>query len=210
MIIKKLFKKISNSIFPTKPIGRITVILLTLTILCCVFILWNATRTGEQSGFLSNTITENIKDNIENNNSIPPSFQGTDAINSTSASDDNEENKVKVNTYYLEIFIRKSAHLIEYTALVFLLALTLFSAGVSAEKSFIKSIYFGFIIAFSDEIIQSFTEGRTGKFSDVLIDTCGCVMGAFFAIVIFVFFFKYFKSYKTIESQKEEEKIFKQ
>ncbi len=193
MALKKLIDKFISAFFPSRPISRITIILLFLTILCASFILWNASRTGEQSGLLSDSITESIKDNIESHNSVPPSLEGTDAINSSSPPDNDEKDKVTVNVYYLDIFIRKSAHLIEYTAFVFLVALTFFSAGFSAETSFIKSIYSGFAVALTDEIIQSFTEGRTGKFSDVLIDTCGCAMGAFLAISVFAFFFLYFK-----------------
>ena len=64
MILKKHINKFLYSIFPSRPVGRTTVFFSFLTILCVVFILWNATRTGEQSGNLSSSITENIKDNV--------------------------------------------------------------------------------------------------------------------------------------------------
>ncbi len=197
MILKKHINKFLYSIFPSRPVSRMTVFFSFLTILCVIFILWNATRTGEQSGNLSSSITESIKDNIESHNSVPPSFEGTDAINSKSPTISEDSDKVSVNVYYLEIFIRKSAHLIEYTSLAFIAAITLFFAGVSIEDSFIKSVLFGIIIASTDEFLQSITEGRTGKLTDVLIDVCGCLMGAFIAISVFIFLYLLIKSKKT-------------
>ena len=197
MNFKKNINKFIHSVFPSRPVSRMTVFFSFLTILCVIFILWNATRTGEQSGNLSGSITESIKDNIENHNSVPPSFAGTDAINSKAPTNSVNSDKVSVNVYYLEIFIRKSAHLIEYTGLAFIAALTLFSAGVSIENSFIKSVFFGVILASTDEILQSITEGRTGRLTDVFIDVCGCLMGAFIAISVFILLYLLIKSKKT-------------
>jgi len=164
------------------------------------FIIWNASRTGEESRVLSDSITNSIKDNIESNNKVPPALSGTDAIRNPSANNGNE-NKVSVNSYRLKIFIRKSGHLLEYTALSFFVALTLVSWGMKKDSAFLTTIWVSGLIAFSDELIQSFTKGRNGSFSDVLVDLCGCIMGCFLAISVFLLL------YYIIQRQKNNKKI---
>ena len=50
-------------------------------------------------------------------------------------------------------------------------------------NKFIISIGIGFLYACSDEFHQLFVPGRTAKFTDVLIDTSGVIVGS---ILIFI------------------------
>ncbi len=173
-------------------------ILLFISLSIVVFILWHASRPGEESRVISDTITNAIKDTIESNNKVPPVLSGTDAINKPSS---DTENKVSVNTYIMKIFIRKSGHLLAYTGLSFFVALTAVSFGMKKDSAFFATLFFSGIVALSDELIQSFTEERSGKFRDVLIDLCGCIMGCFLAIFVFLLL------YYIIQRQKNNKKI---
>lgn len=69
--------------------------------------------------------------------------------------------------YWLDFFIKKSAHVIEYFILTILFAL-----GLGLRKS-PQSVMYSLIYSFTDEIHQLFVPGRTGVLKDVLIDSIG-------------------------------------
>lgn len=73
--------------------------------------------------------------------------------------------------------IRKSAHFIIYAALGFFSMLYLRCYKLSYKMSIIISAVFCFLYAASDEIHQLFVSGRSGQFSDVLLDTIGSLTG---------------------------------
>lgn len=78
----------------------------------------------------------------------------------------------------LEFFIRKSAHLLEYMVLGFLVFRLL--AVLSRTKSSIViflSLVFCALYAALDEIHQHYTGGRTAMLADVLLDTSGAALG---------------------------------
>lgn len=72
--------------------------------------------------------------------------------------------------------LRKVAHFTEYFILTLLLIIVLHGYGVKGKKVFIISLLICFIYAFTDEYHQVFVSGRTGQFSDVLVDTFGGVI----------------------------------
>ena len=72
--------------------------------------------------------------------------------------------------------LRKVAHFTEYFILTLLLIIVLSGYGVKGKKVFIISLLICFIYAFTDEYHQVFVSGRTGQFSDVLVDTFGGVI----------------------------------
>lgn len=81
--------------------------------------------------------------------------------------------------YVLE---RKGAHLFEYAVLAILLSLFLstLSRFQASKKNFCIIVFlFGIAYAFSDEIHQLFVFGRSGRFSDVLVDMVGLLIGMF-------------------------------
>lgn len=71
--------------------------------------------------------------------------------------------------------IRKAAHVTEYMALGFSLSLVQVSR---CGRCFAKDVVaLGFLIACIDETLQLFSPGRSSQVSDVVIDTCGVILG---------------------------------
>jgi len=84
-----------------------------------------------------------------------------------------------------EIFLRKSAHMIEYLVLSFLVGrLSFYCWGLSLKKSVFLSFVFCFLYAISDEFHQFFVENRAGKALDVFIDSMGILIGIILFIVV--------------------------
>lgn len=74
--------------------------------------------------------------------------------------------------------IRKFAHFILYFCLSIFVSLAL--CDYEQKYIYIKSILICFLYACSDEIHQLFITGRSGMFSDVLIDTMGAIISMIF------------------------------
>lgn len=190
-----------------------TTVLFVLSIFALVFVIWNASRTAEESRNLSNIVLDGIKNSIEENGSVPPILADTDIINSNSPTNDGNETtegevpKIEVNTYYLNIFVRKTGHILEYTLLAFFVSLTLISHGLKKDVSFLSTLLFGLTVACCDELIQSQTSGRCGRLNDVLIDSCGCIMGAFFAICVILVIYRKVFSGKRQKNKENPKKI---
>lgn len=83
--------------------------------------------------------------------------------------------------------VRKSAHILEFAGLSFLLNFALlYTRG---KKSVLISLAVSSLYALSDEIHQIFVEGRSCEFRDWAIDTFGAVLGALgFLLLISVIF----------------------
>ena len=72
--------------------------------------------------------------------------------------------------------VRKCAHFSIYAVLGF------FASFTAGKRRFFSNgslgvVIFGFLYAFSDEIHQKFSEGRSCEFRDMMIDTCGVITG---------------------------------
>lgn len=86
--------------------------------------------------------------------------------------------------YFVEFLIRKAFHFIGYGVIAVLLYFMFrklqwpFKATLSCTAAF--------FIAFLDEYHQTFVEGRTGVFADVLIDTAGAITFLFLLKVFFI------------------------
>lgn len=85
----------------------------------------------------------------------------------------------------LQYIVRKGAHALCYSTMGAL------SMGLMSTFDFKKRVLpavFAFLISFlysvSDEVHQLFIEGRSGQFSDVILDGCGAILG----IVVVGFF----------------------
>ncbi len=83
---------------------------------------------------------------------------------------------------------RKFAHFSEYAALGFCSFATLFFYFNKTKK--LISFIFCFLYAVSDEIHQFFVPERAGRFSDVLIDCSGSVLGILIFTLILILFNK--------------------
>lgn len=83
-----------------------------------------------------------------------------------------------------EHILRKMAHFGEYLVLGMLLAQTVRVYGFFQFRQFGMVLLSGFLMAAADEGIQLFVEGRSGQFSDVMLDLCGVAAGCFVWFVI--------------------------
>ena len=111
-------------------------------------------------------------------------------ISNSSISDNKKEDIINV----LNLPIRKLAHF----SLYFILSILVMSFLVSSNKFNLRniiliSIIFCFIYACSDEYHQTFINGRTGQFSDVIIDTIGASVGS---IIYSIGYNKLIKKYR--------------
>ena len=84
---------------------------------------------------------------------------------------------------FAEFVLRKLAHLAEYAVLGTLLLLLLYAVFRRGRWLTPTAIAIVFLFAVTDEIHQSFVEGRTPLPEDVLIDTLGACFGALFALL---------------------------
>lgn len=95
--------------------------------------------------------------------------------------------------YFVEFLIRKALHFIGYGIVAVLLYLLFrrlkwtFAAIISCVATF--------FIAMLDEYHQTFVDGRTGVFDDVLIDTAGAI--TFIFCLKIYFFIKYLLNRKS-------------
>lgn len=78
-----------------------------------------------------------------------------------------------------EHILRKMAHFGEYLVLGLLLAQTVKVYGFFQIRQFWIVLSAGFLMAAADEGIQLFMEGRSGQFSDVMLDLSGVITGLF-------------------------------
>lgn len=77
--------------------------------------------------------------------------------------------------------IRKTAHFSIYAALGFCVFHFVSLRSPSWKQACWITIFFCFCYACSDEFHQLLSDGRSGQFSDVLLDTCGSMAGSLFA-----------------------------
>lgn len=89
------------------------------------------------------------------------------------------------DSYWYRFIILKTFHLIEYAILFILINFAL--------KTNLASILISYSYAISDEIHQSFTPGRSPKFTDTLIDLLGIIIGFVFVKFILKPVFKKLK-----------------
>ena len=77
-----------------------------------------------------------------------------------------------------EYFIRKAAHFLEYFALGLLLMGALRAYTPKLKRYCAIPLCLGFMVACCGEALQRFVPGRSGQFSDVLLDFSGVAAGA--------------------------------
>lgn len=80
--------------------------------------------------------------------------------------------------------VRKTAHATEYAVLGFLILGTVYGKS-GRKKDVAVSIITGILYASSDEIHQLFVPGRSGKITDVCIDSIGVIAGVLFMLLMF-------------------------
>lgn len=78
------------------------------------------------------------------------------------------------------VLVRKAAHMTEFGVLAVCTSYYLFICGLRGRRGMMYSIFLSVAYAITDEIHQLFVPGRSGRVTDVLIDTIGCLLGALF------------------------------
>ena len=104
------------------------------------------------------------------------------------------ENKMNQVIEKLNYPLRKAAHASEYFIFTILILIALKNSGVKGNKKFIIALVICFVYACTDEYYQTFVNGRTGQFSDTLIDT----FGGFISCLMYTFMIKYAKIFEKV------------
>ena len=133
---------------------RLTFSLFTLA---CIVLIWgNSMATGAESGAMSGSVTKWINGMIQ---------------------------KVFPSVEISHLFVRKAAHFTEFAILGTLAAGNWVIWFPHKKRSTVLfTIPCCFVVALTDEFIQSFSEGRASSFLDVLLDTAGSAV----AVLIFL------------------------
>ena len=106
-----------------------------------------------------------------------------DIVNITRKKESKEEKNRIVKI--LEPIIRKLAHFSIYTVVGTLLMCLCCTYKLDVNKKIIISLIIGFIYACSDELHQTFVNGRSGEIRDILIDTSGVFIGILITCTIY-------------------------
>ena len=112
-------------------------------------------------------------------------FSHQDAVTSTSTSDIIVNQIKKIDTlskFDLSFIVRKSAHFFVFGGLGLVFYLNYSEYFSNKRLLFFVSIISVIIYACFDEIHQTFISGRSGQFSDVLLDS----VGAFIVICMYI------------------------
>ena len=116
-------------------------------------------QNGNESGGLSRKAAKVI-------------LTAADSCNIVFVTEENEEQYIE----NLQFPIRKAAHMTEYAMLALLCLLALTVDGVGMPIRYIGAVAMSFVFACTDEFHQLYVPDRSGKFTDVLIDTMGCLI----------------------------------
>ncbi len=148
--------------------ARIIFIILSLAVMVIIFIF--SSENAEISSDTSGGITEFV---------IHIMVDGYEEMSS-------EEQEEIYGKY--DHIVRKLAHFTVYTALGFCVSCAAGKRKIISKYSAVPPIIC-FIYACSDEIHQTFVDGRAGRFTDVLIDTSGGVTGMFISFLFMAIFY---------------------
>lgn len=89
--------------------------------------------------------------------------------------------------FALHALIRKLAHMAEYAALAVPVWLFVSTFDLKKILGNLLPLAFAALYAATDEIHQLFVEGRSGQFTDVLVDTFGAALGIVFIVLVTTF-----------------------
>ena len=150
-------------------ISTYRIILIIFIALTVGFILFNSTRTGEQSASMSQSVSETIAQ------IVVPDF-------------DNLKEPTKSETVdKLHVSVRNIAHALEFAGLAFFVVLLLVTFKFNYGRYLMPSVltlFICFTVAVSDEFLQGLVAGRASDMSDVLMDTLGVIVAIICATVL--------------------------
>lgn len=112
---------------------------------------------------------------------------------------DMSDERVREIAGAIEGLVRKAAHMTEYGILSVLLFVWMGQWEIASLRRGATAFGAAAVYAASDEIHQLFVAGRSGRFSDVCIDSAG----AFLGLIVFVLFVKLVRFLKARRQHKE-------
>ena len=136
------------------------------SLLLMVMIFWFSSRTAEESGEMSGSLTRGLFEAMWDWDEADGITQFMDIIN------------------MLEVIVRKSAHFLIFFALGFCAANTVRYIIVDTKRVFLISLIWCSFYAATDEWHQYFVPGRACMWQDWVIDTAGVLCGIGAAIFI--------------------------
>lgn len=92
--------------------------------------------------------------------------------------------KIYIDADTITLFVRKSAHIAEFTLQSILLANCF---EMQYKRRVIYILFFGLLTACTDEYIQLFSSGRASMVGDIFIDFLGTVIGTLIAGISYKF-----------------------
>lgn len=138
--------------------SAVQIVFLLMTIFVMYIIFWFSSQNSEESTETSSALTE-----------VAVKIIDKDYAKRSPAR--------QVELFDIASFIvRKLAHFTIYTTLGFCASMTVGKRKLFTLKSLFV-IIFGFLYALSDELHQTFSEGRSCEFRDMMIDTGGATLG---------------------------------
>lgn len=149
------------------------IILLTLTAALVVFIFSNSVKDANASSASSGRVTAFI-------NSILFAL--------------------RLDLTLTDGIVRTLAHFCEFALLGVMMTLTVASFISVKYAALIRAITYSFFVAFIDECLQIFSDGRAFQFSDLMVDIAGAVSGA--ALVYLLIYLIYKHKIKVSEKVK--------
>lgn len=151
------------------------IVLIAAIALSLAFIYGNSLKTGEKSSVTSTKVTEAVA------TVIVPDFK-----NLPEAA---RQQKIKE----IHAPLREVAHSLEFCMLAFFVCLLYSSFGGKIFGKFYFAVLFSlgscFLIALSDEFLQTFIPGRGAEWLDIGMDSLGALTGSLIAILV-VFIYK--------------------
>lgn len=153
---------------------KIILVILLIVWMTVIFI-FSSMDTNESNGKSKATIQQTVEKTVE-------------VTEKTGITDSHPTpQKVEKVTEKLNVPLRKCAHATEYCILAVLaiLLITEILNGRVSFKTVIIAVFFCFLYSLTDEYHQLYVQGRTGQFTDCLIDTVGSVIGSFIFLAIY-------------------------
>lgn len=151
----------------------------------CIIFAFSA-QTKEESGAVSNTFTYQLVSSTR-------TFFNLDL----------SDTQVKEIADAIEGFVRKAAHMTEFGILSVLLFIWIGQWEMALYRRGLTAAGAAAVYAATDEIHQLFVPGRSGRFSDVCIDSAG----AFLGVLVFVVIVKLVTTIRSLKEKREARRL---
>lgn len=148
------------------------IFLWTVLILHISLIFFFSSQTADDSTVVSKGFTRNIKSEVEIKQEL--SQENEEKFKNEKYA----EAVAKIGFIKLEGIIRKVAHFSLFFLLGVFINLLMKCYDISGKVRLVSSILFSGGVAFTDETIQLFSEGRSGMILDVFLDMSGAAVAA--------------------------------